>query len=59
MDLEKFLYCENEKPLDRIVFDGGYARVFRTIGCIGDSLSSGEHESSDAEGNHGYHDYYE
>lgn len=59
MDLEKFLYCENEKPLDRIVFDGGYARVFRTIGCIGDSLSSGEHESRDAEGNYGYHDYYE
>lgn len=59
MDLEKFLYSENEKPLDRIVFDGGYARVFRTIGCIGDSLSSGEHESRDEEGKPGYHDYYE
>ncbi len=59
MDLKKFLYDENEKPLDRIVLDGGYARVFRTIGCIGDSLSSGEHESLDANGNTGFHDYYE
>lgn len=59
MDLEKFLYSNDEKPLDRMVFDGGYARVFRTIGCIGDSLSSGEHESRDKDGNYGYHDYYE
>ena len=59
MDLEKLLYSENEKPLDRIVYDGGYARIFRTIGCIGDSLSSGEHESRDSDGNAGYHDFYE
>lgn len=59
MELEKLLWDENEKPLDRIVYDGGYARVFRTIGCIGDSLSSGEHESRDKDGNYGYHDYYE
>jgi len=59
MDLEKVLYNKEEKPLDNIVFDGGYARVFRTIGCIGDSLSSGEFESMDSEGTPGYHDYYE
>lgn len=59
MDLEKFLYDKDEKPLDRIVFDGGYTRVFRTIGCIGDSLSSGEHESRDENGNYGYHDFYD
>ena len=59
MDLEKLLWDENEKPLDRIVPDGGYARIFRTIGCIGDSLSSGEHESRDSEGKAGYHDFYE
>ena len=59
MDLEKFLYSNDEQPLDRIVFDGGYARVFRTIGCIGDSLSSGELESRDKDGNYGYHDYYD
>lgn len=50
MDWKKFMYDENEKPLDRIVLDGGYTRVFRTIGCIGDSLSSGTHESRDANG---------
>ena len=38
MDLEKLLYSENEKPLDRIVYDGGYTRIFRTIGCIGNFL---------------------
>jgi lysophospholipase L1-like esterase len=59
MDLEKFLYSNEEEPLDKIVLDGGYARVFRTIGCIGDSLSSGEFESRNDEGVHGYHDYYD
>lgn len=59
MNLEKLLCDKDEKPLDRIVYDGGYARVFRTIGCIGDSLSSGEHESRDEEGKAGYHDFYE
>ncbi|MBO4939713.1 MAG: SGNH/GDSL hydrolase family protein [Clostridia bacterium] len=50
---------EYEKPLDRIVTDGGFCSIFRRIGCIGDSLSSGEFESKDAEGNRGFHDYYE
>ena len=50
---------ENEKPLDRIVTDGGFCGIFRTIGCIGDSLSSGEFESKDEDGKHGYHDFYE
>lgn len=59
MDLEKLLFNENEKPLDNIVYDGGFTRIFRTIGCIGDSLSSGEHESRDTEGNAGYHDFYD
>ena len=58
MDLEKMLFSKDEQPLDNLVFDGGYARVFRTIGCIGDSLSSGEHESR-MDGEAGYHDYYE
>lgn len=59
MDLEKLLFNKEENPLDNIVYDGGYARVFRTIGCIGDSLSSGEHESRNEEGVHSYHDFYE
>ena len=50
---------ENEKPLDRIVTDGGFCAIFRTIACIGDSLSSGEFESMNSEGGKGYHDFYE
>ena len=41
MDIKKF-FDENEKPLDRLIDDGGFASIFRTIACIGDSLSSGE-----------------
>lgn len=60
MNIEEFLHLsDNEKPLDRIVTDGGFTGVFRTIGCIGDSLSSGEFESMDEEGNRGYHDCFE
>ncbi len=48
-----------EKPLDRIVSDGGMCGIFRTLGCIGDSMSSGEFEALDAEGNRSYHDMFE
>ena len=50
---------EDEKPLDRIVTDGGFCGIFRTIACIGDSLSSGEFESSRPDGTKVYHDFYE
>ena len=50
---------ENEKPLDRIVTDGGFCAIFRTIACIGDSLSSGEFESIKPDGTKRYHDFYE
>lgn len=33
--------------------------VLRTIGCVGDSLSSGEFESTNLEGGKGYHDYFD
>lgn len=46
-------------PLDRIPEDGGLCSIFRTIGCIGDSLSSGEMEGKNEKGNKTYHDYYE
>jgi len=48
-----------EKPLDQIPLDGGFAAIYRTIGCIGDSLSSGEFEAVNSEGKRSYHDYYE
>lgn len=49
----------NEKPLDRICPDGGFTGIFRTIGCVGDSLSSGEFESDNNQGGSGYHDMFE
>lgn len=36
----------DEKPLDRLVSDGGFCSILRTIACVGDSLSSGELESN-------------
>ncbi len=59
MDMREFLPNPNEKPLDRLPADGGYTSIFRTIACIGDSLSSGEFESRDEEGGVGYHDLFE
>ena len=59
MFLDYYLTQPNEKPLDRFVPDGGFTAIFRTIGCIGDSLSSGEFESTKEDGTKGYHDYYE
>ena len=50
---------EEEKPLDRLITDGGFCGILRTIACIGDSLSSGEFESLDEKGQIGYHDYFE
>ena len=51
--------AEGEKPLDRIVTDGGFCSIFRTIACIGDSLASGEFESIGPDGGKRYHDFYE
>lgn len=60
MKIEDFCLKENEKPLDHIPVDGGFTNIFRTIGCIGDSLASGEFESTDESGaNIDYHDFYE
>ncbi len=59
MDLKDFLGDENEKPLDRICTDGGFCGILRKIGCVGDSLSSGEFETQDADGKKHYHDVYD
>ena len=59
MNLDSIFNNENEKPLDNIVTDGGYCGIFRTIACIGDSLSSGEMESLKEDGTKGYHDYFD
>lgn len=59
MDFKDFLAKEGEKPLDNLVQSGGFCSIFRNIACIGDSLSSGEHEGTDENGNKTYHDFYE
>lgn len=50
---------KNEKPMENIISDGGYTAIFRTICCIGDSLSSGEFEAEKDDGSSSYHDMFE
>ncbi len=50
---------EGVNPIETLSPDGGFTAIFRTLGCIGDSLASGEHESCDENGTTRYHDYYE
>lgn len=59
MDITKFYANPDERPLDVIKPDGGFTGIFRTMAFVGDSLSSGEFESTNAEGGKGYHDLYE
>lgn len=60
MDIHTYMRAaDDEKPLDNMVADGGLCAIFRTIGCIGDSLSSGEFESQNDQGEKGYHDFYD
>ena len=48
-----------EKPLENMVSGYSNTSIFRTIAFIGDSLSSGEFETRNADGKPGYHDLYE
>lgn len=48
-----------EKPLDTLCTDGGMSGIFRTVGCVGDSLSSGEFEATNETGEKTYHDMFE
>ena len=59
MNWNEYLFDENEKPLDRLVSGYSYTSVFRKIGFIGDSLSSGEFETLDEEGKKHFHDLFE
>lgn len=49
----------NEQPLDQLLSDGGFCGIFRTIACVGDSLSSGEFEICDEKGVHHYFDMFD
>ena len=59
MDYRKILDTSNDNPLESLVSNGGFCGVLRKVGCIGDSLSSGEFESLDENGEKGYHDMFE
>ena len=60
MNIQDYINApDHEQPLDNIVTDGGFCGIFRTIGCIGDSLSSGEFESKNEDGTVDYHDCFE
>ena len=59
MNLNDMIFATDEKPLEKMPENGGYTAIFRKIGVVGDSLSSGEFESRDKDGNKGYHDYFE
>jgi len=56
------IYGKNELPLQdlsSLVSDGGFTGVFRKIGIVGDSLSSGEFVATDELGTNSYHDMYD
>lgn len=59
MDLNLLLPSEEERPLEKLVSDGGYCGIFRTVACVGDSLSSGEFEATNGEGKTTYHDFFD
>ena len=59
MDATPFMKIEGEKPLENLVSDGGFCGIFRTVACIGDSLASGEFESTNPDGTTGFHDFYD
>jgi len=58
MDVQNF-FRSDEQPLETLLPDGGFCGIFRTITCVGDSLSSGEFQTQRADGTFRYHDMYE
>lgn len=59
MNINLFFDNKDEKPLDNLVTDGGFCPILRTVACVGDSLSSGEFELIDENGNKTYHDMFD
>ncbi len=53
------LFRTDEQPLEKLLSDGGFCGIFRTITCVGDSLSSGEFQTKREDGTFRYHDMYE
>ncbi len=59
MNWDTLLYPTDEQPLDRLTDGYSHTSIFRRIAFIGDSLSSGEFETRDRDGNAAYHDFYD
>lgn len=59
MNLDAMFNNPDEKPLDSFPADGGFAGIFRTIACVGDSLSSGEFVAISTEGRKSWHDQFD
>ena len=59
MNIEHFIHPKDEKPLEKLIPTGGMTAILRRIGCVGDSLSSGELETTDPTGRKVYLDLYE
>ncbi len=59
MDIKQFIANENEKPLENFPLNGGFCSIFRKIGAVGDSLSSGEFEVVNEDGSKEYHDCFD
>lgn len=57
--MKGFIAESGEKPLDNMPLNGGYTGIFRTVGCIGDSLASGEFEADDGFGGKAYYDAFD
>ncbi len=55
----KDMFDENEKPLDKLIDGGGFCGIFRTIGCVGDSLTSGEFDIKYEDGRGGGCDMFD
>ena len=49
----------HEKPLENLTENGGFAAIFQSICCIGDSLSSGEFEYVNKNNEKFYYDKFE
>lgn len=56
---DRLIPDKGEKPLDTLCADGGMSGIFRTVACVGDSLSSGEFEAVNEAGEKTYHDMFE
>ena len=59
MNIYRYTAPADEKPLEHMVSDGGDTSIFRSVACVGDSLSSGEFETVDGTGSKHYYDMFE